>query len=202
MNKPFALLHHYQLKEGLMANRRMFSKDLTESDRFTDMPIGSQALYFHLGMSADDDGFVSPNRVSRMVGAQPDDLKVLLAKEFVIPFNSGVIVIRHWKNNNYIQSDRYTPTSYHAEFNTLYVDEMGRYTLEENKLYTKCIHSGNTGKDRIGKVSKDMTYTEGVKPIRGKGSMDDGTKERVVTVKAGSEFQGRDMDEILAGITF
>jgi hypothetical protein len=79
------------------------------------MPLTSQALYFHLGMAADDDGFVSPRKILRMTGAGEDDLKVLLAKAFVIPFQSGVVVITHWKQNNYLRNDRYTPTIYNAE---------------------------------------------------------------------------------------
>ena len=98
-----------------MAQRRMFSAQIVNSDAFLDMPISSQALYFHLGMHSDDDGFVSPRKVLRLIGAGDDDLKVLLSKQFVIPFDSGVIVITHWKQNNYIQADRYTPTIYKAE---------------------------------------------------------------------------------------
>jgi hypothetical protein len=97
----------------------MFSAQIVNSDAFLDMPISSQALYFHLGMHSDDDGFVSPRKVLRLIGAGDDDLKVLLSKKFVIPFDSGVIVITHWKQNNYIQADRYTPTIYKAERNQL-----------------------------------------------------------------------------------
>jgi len=93
----------------------MFSSQIVSSDDFLEMPLTSQALYFHLGMSADDDGFVSPRKVLRMTGAGQDDLKVLIAKNFVIPFESGVIVITHWKQNNYLRNDRYTPTIYKAE---------------------------------------------------------------------------------------
>src|SRR3984893_9667332 len=98
-----------------MAQRRMFSAQIVNADAFLDMPISSQALYFHLGMSADDDGFVSPRKVLRMIGVGDDDLKVLLSKGFVIPFDSGVIVITHWKQNNYIQADRYSPSIYKEE---------------------------------------------------------------------------------------
>jgi hypothetical protein len=98
-----------------MAQRRMFSSQIVSSDDFLEMPLTSQALYFHLGMSADDDGFVSPRKVLRMCGAGQDDLKVLMAKNFVIPFESGVIVITHWKQNNYLRNDRYTPSIYKAE---------------------------------------------------------------------------------------
>jgi hypothetical protein len=97
----------------------MFSHDIVSTDKFLDMPMSAQALYFHLGMSSDDDGFVSPQKVIRMVGANPDDLKVLLSKGFLIPFETGVIVIRHWRQNNYLQKDRYKPTIYQKELNSL-----------------------------------------------------------------------------------
>ena len=97
----------------------MFSSQIVTSDDFLEMPLTSQALYFHLGISADDDGFVSPRKILRMTGAGEDDLKVLVAKQFFIPFNSGVIVITHWKQNNYLRNDRYTPTIYKNEMNQL-----------------------------------------------------------------------------------
>lgn len=97
----------------------MFSSQIVTSDEFLEMPLTSQALYFHLGMSADDDGFVSPRKILRMTGAGEDDLKVLMSKRFVIPFNSGVIVITHWKQNNYLRNDRYTPTIYKDEMSRL-----------------------------------------------------------------------------------
>ena len=99
-----------------MAERRMFSKVVIDSDTFLDMPLSAQALYFHLSMRADDDGFVSsPKRIQTYVGASTDDLKILLAKHFLIPFESGVVVIKHWKVHNYIQKDRYKETYYQAE---------------------------------------------------------------------------------------
>lgn len=101
----------------------MFSSQIVTSDDFLEMPLTSQALYFHLGMSADDDGFVSPRKILRMTGAGEDDLKVLVAKGFVIPFNSGVIVITHWKQNNYLRNDRYTPTIYKDEMDRLSVSQ-------------------------------------------------------------------------------
>jgi len=105
-----------------MAQRRMFSKTIIESDLFLDMALSTQSLYFHLGMQADDDGFVSPNRIMRMIGANPDDLKVLLAKHLIIPFENGVVVIRHWKENNYIQSDRKKDTIYLRELEQLKIE--------------------------------------------------------------------------------
>lgn len=94
-----------------MAERRMFAKTIIDSDAFLDMPASSQMLYFHLAMRADDDGFVNnPKKIQRMIGAADDDLKLLLVKNFILAFDTGIIVIRHWKIHNYIRNDRYTPT--------------------------------------------------------------------------------------------
>jgi hypothetical protein len=98
-----------------MAVRRSFSPDIVTSDRFLDMPVSARELYFQLGMRADDDGFVSPRATARTVGASDDDLKILIAKGFVIPFESGVIVIRDWLINNRVRKDWYRPTQYAAE---------------------------------------------------------------------------------------
>lgn len=112
-----------------MAQRRMFSLKVVDTDAFMDMPLSAQALYFHLGMRADDDGFVSnARRVQKLVGAADDDLKILLMKRFVMTFESGVIVIKHWRLNNYVKGDRYTPTLYQEEKSTLYVKGNGVYT--------------------------------------------------------------------------
>lgn len=120
-----------------MAERRMFAKMLIDSDSFLDMPPTAQNLYFHLSMRADDDGFVnSPRKIQRMVSAADDDLKLLLAKGYIIAFESGVIVIKHWKMHNYIQKDRYKPTIYQHEKSLL---EQG-----ENGMYTECIQDVST----------------------------------------------------------
>ncbi|MCQ2369240.1 MAG: replisome organizer [Paludibacteraceae bacterium] len=142
-----------------MAERRMFTKKITESDAFLDMPASTQALYFHLNMSADDDGFVNnPKSVQRNVGASLDDMKLLLAKKFIIAFESGIIVIKHWKMHNYIQSDRYKPTDYVEEKSQLYIDEKKAYSLDVSTMDTKCIQSVSIGKDKIGedKIDKDI----------------------------------------------
>lgn len=103
-----------------MAKRRMFSLDVTDTDKFLDMPTSSQALYFHLGMHADDDGFVSaPKRIAKMCGCNDDDLRILAAKEYVLPVGNGVVVITHWKINNQIRKDRYAPTIYQKEYSNL-----------------------------------------------------------------------------------
>ena len=102
-----------------MAQRRMFSQRIVGDEKFLEMPVSAQNLYFHLGIYADDDGFVNPQKIVRMIGANPDDLKVLITKEFVIPFEGGVVVVTHWKENNYIQKDRYTPTIYQEQLKKL-----------------------------------------------------------------------------------
>ena len=117
-----------------MAERRMFAKTIIDSDVFLDMPLSSQALYFQLGMRADDDGFINnPKRIQRMIGASEDDLKLLMAKNFIISFDTGVIVIKHWKMNNYIQKDRYKETVYLEEKSLLEVKNNNAYTLNNKK---------------------------------------------------------------------
>ena len=149
-----------------MANRRMFSLDIIDTDKFLEMPASAQALYFHLGMRADDDGFVNaPRSVMRQSGATEDDMKLLIAKRFVLTFESGVIVIKHWKIHNLIQKDRYKETKYIEEKNRLVLDENNAYTELENALDTKCIQDVSVlesevrlGKDSIGykeKVKKE-----------------------------------------------
>ena len=145
-----------------MAKKRMFSQQITESDSFLDMPLSTQALYFHLGMSADDDGFVNnPKRIQRVIGANEDDLKLLIAKNFVLAFDSGVMVIKHWKINNYIQKDRYTPT--------VYEEEKAQLFEKPNRAYTFCIQDvykldtqTRLDKTRLDKnvVKGDYDFTE------------------------------------------
>lgn len=138
-----------------MAKRRMFSQQITESDSFLDMPLSAQALYFHLGMNADDDGFVnSPRRVQRVIGANDDDLKLLIAKRFIIAFDSGVVVIKHWKINNAIRNDRYTPTVYADEMAMLYEKPNRAYTLTDNIIGIPDGYQMTTnGSRRLGKTS-------------------------------------------------
>ena len=119
-----------------MAERRMFAKTIIDSDAFLDMPHTTQLLYFHLSMRADDDGFINnPKNIMRMIGCKDDDVKILLAKKFILPFESGVVVIKHWQIHNYIQKDRYHETKYKEEKAMLKLDENKAYTL----LDTKCI---------------------------------------------------------------
>ena len=114
-----------------MAERRMFAKTIIDSDAFLDMPLSTQALYFHLSMRADDDGFINnPKKIQRMIGAADDDLKVLVTKKFIIPFESGIVVIKHWKIHNYIRGDRKKETVYAEEMNLLEEKDNGTYTLK------------------------------------------------------------------------
>lgn len=144
----------------------MFSKSIIDSDLFLDMPLSTQALYFHLAMRADDDGFVNnPKKIARMIGADDDSLKILSAKKFLIPFESGVVVIRHWKIHNYIQKDRYKETVYTDEKSMLDVQKNGTYAeciRDVSKMDTDCIQAVDEtdtqvsiDKVSIDKISKD-----------------------------------------------
>lgn len=118
-----------------MAERRMFAKTIIDSDAFLDMPLSAQALYFHLSMRADDEGFVNnPKKIQRMVGASDDDCKLLIVKRFILTFESGVIVIKHWKIHNYIRNDRFKET--------VYVKEKSMLALNENNAYTELDTNG------------------------------------------------------------
>lgn len=144
-----------------MAERRMFAKTIIDSDAFLDMPTSAQALYFHMAMRADDDGFLNnPKKVQRMVGASDDDCKLLLAKRFLIAFESGVVVIKHWRIHNYIQKDRYKPT--------VYQEEKASLSLKDNGVYTECIQDVYTGKYSIDKdsIDKDSIDNTADKPQR------------------------------------
>ena len=129
-----------------MAERRMFSTKIVDSDAFLDMPLSAQALYFHLNMRADDDGFVNnPKKIQRMVGASDDDLKLLIAKRFLLAFDSGVVVVKHWLMHNLIRKDRYHPTQYQEEYRTLYLKDNHAYTDHNDGLATTWQPHGNRG---------------------------------------------------------
>ena len=116
-----------------MAERRMFAKSIVLSDAFLDMPLGSRCLYMTMSMVADDDGFVNtPRSIMRQCGASEDDMKVLIAKKFIIPFESGVVVIKHWRINNYLRKDRYSETNYIEEKKSLKIKENRAYTLSDD----------------------------------------------------------------------
>lgn len=159
-----------------MAERRMFAKTIIDSDAFIDMPLSTQALYFHLSMRADDDGFINnPKKIQRMIGASDDDLKMLVLKKFIIPFDSGIVVIKHWKIHNYIRGDRKKDTVYPDEMALLEEKANGAYTLKgdmtdiwqtsDSQVTAKCQHrlgKGSKGKDSIveGSVVSAATAEE------------------------------------------
>lgn len=139
-----------------MAERRMFAKSIVLSDAFLDMPLSARCLYFTLGMFADDDGFVgSPKGIMRQCGASQDDMKILLEKRFVLGFESGVIVIKHWRINNYLRNDRYQSTTYLEEKETLTLDEKNAYTEKDKDFGIPNIGIPSIGKDSIDKNSID-----------------------------------------------
>lgn len=141
-----------------MAERRMFAKSIIDSDAFLDMPLSTQALYFHLSMRADDEGFISnPKKIMRMIGSSQNEFDILIAKRYLLAFDSGIVVIKHWRIHNYIQKDRYKET--------LYIEEKQLLAIKENKSYTdtmdtECIQDGYAGKVRLGKVSQDKDNIE------------------------------------------
>ena len=137
-----------------MAEKRMFTKKITESDAFLDMPLSAQCLYFHLNMSADDDGFVNaPKKIQRLIGASDDDLKLLIAKSFVLVFETGVLVIKHWRMHNTIRQDRYHPTDYQEEYKQLGLKSNNSYTWQPNgnQLETE----NRLDKNRLDKINKE-----------------------------------------------
>lgn len=147
----------------------MFANDIVNSDPFLDMGQGAQLLYFHLGMQADDDGFVSPQRIMRAVGAQIDDLKVLEAKKFIIPFPSGVRVIRHWREHNTVRMDRYAPSTYQEEKANLRLNGTVYFLSTEslpsgNQVATK----GGTSKEVSKKESTPLSLEELKKDMKTK----------------------------------
>lgn len=148
-----------------MAERRMFAKTIIDSDAFLEMPATTQMLYFHLSMRADDEGFLNnPKRIMKMIGASEDDMRILLSKRFILAFESGVVVIKHWRIHNYIQKDRFKPTVYQEERAKLDVKDNGSYT--NLPLDTTCIQNGYTLDTQvsIGKVSKGKDSVEEKKP--------------------------------------
>jgi hypothetical protein len=147
-----------------MAERRMFTKKITESDAFLDMPLSTQALYFHLNMSADDEGFVNnAKKIQRMIGASDDDCKLLVMKRFVLTFESGVIVIKHWKIHNYIRNDRFKETVYVKEKSMLGLNENNAYTElnsvgipSDNQVVYQMDTQVRIGKSSLGKSSLNI----------------------------------------------
>lgn len=142
-----------------MAKKRMFNNEVLDTDAFLEMPLSAQALYFHLNLRADDDGFISkPKKITEYVNASMDDLKLLVAKRFILTFDDGVIVIKHWRMHNTIQKDRYTPTHYQEDLALLDLKPNKSYTRIDDELFalnsdvsileTECIHNVSTDIDK------------------------------------------------------
>lgn len=144
-----------------MAERRMFAKTIVLSDAFLDMPLSARALYMTLGVVADDDGFVNnPKSIMRQCGASQDDMNILLLKKFLIAFDSGVVVIKHWRINNYLRSDRYQETKYLDEKNQLRIEENGSYTINSVGIPGGIPNRGYPDKNRIDKDRVDKSSVE------------------------------------------
>lgn len=148
-----------------MAQRRMFSLAVCDTDRFLEMPASTQNLYFHLGLRADDDGFVaSPKRITTLCSCSQDDLRLLAAKGFIVPFESGVCVIKDWRINNSIRADRYTPTIYVQE-KALLLEQKQELQINDNQMTTTRQPDDNQMGDnlatqyRLGKSSKGKMNT-------------------------------------------
>lgn len=141
----------------------MFAKTIIDSDAFLDMPTSARLLYYDLGMRADDDGFVnSPKKIMRTIGATTDDMNILIAKKFIIPFENGIVVIKHWRIHNYIRQDTYTETPYRDEKKMLVIDENKAYTLKPVTIddgsstdRPRLVDGSSTQVNKGNKVNKD-----------------------------------------------
>lgn len=146
-----------------MANKRMFTMKIVDTDAFLDMPLSTQCLYFHLNMRADDDGFIgNPKRIEKIIGANDDDLKLLIAKRFVILFDDGVIVIKHWRMHNTLSRDRYIETSYTDEKKKLLLKDNGSYSLTNGNSIddTKLIERSNRQTQKRRKIDERKTHSD------------------------------------------
>lgn len=197
-----------------MAERRMFAKTIIDSDAFLDMPVTARLLYYDLAMRADDDGFVnSPKKIMRMIGASQDDLGILVMRKFILPFENGVVVIKHWRIHNYIQNDRHKETEYKEQLAMLELDENKSYRFKKEAVDgtdTKCIQTVykpetqvRIGKDRLEEKEnikeKETTiladFEEAWKAYPRKERRRDAQTAYIAARK-----EGEDKDTILAGI--
>lgn len=190
-----------------MAERRMFAKTIIDSDAFLELPITAQLLYFHLSMRADDDGFCNkPRAIMNMCGAKNDDIKALIENKFLIIFENGVVVIKHWRIHNYIRKDTYNETKYKFEKASLYLDENNCYSVHEQPALEAEPSRGRSvddpstqdrlGKDRVDKVSiAEDSVGESVRggetpspPASGSEEKIEELKKRIDQAKADNQF--------------
>lgn len=160
-----------------MAERRMFAKAIIDSDAFLDMPISARLLYYDLSMRADDDGFVnSPKKIMKFVGATNDDMNILIARKFVILFENGVVVIKHWRIHNYIRKDTYKETQYIEEKACLQLDETNAYNLTDD-VRQRSVDEPSTqvrlGKVRLGEIESEKTNKKENKKIFTKPTLEE-----------------------------
>ena len=205
-----------------MAEKRMFSKKIVKTDRFLEMPQSARLLYYDLSMEADDDGFVdNPKSIMKLTNASEDDLKLLIAKSFLILFPPGLIVIKDWRINNYIQNDRYHPTMHTKEKNQLVTNENNSYEI----LDTTCIQNGSSDKIRLDKIRLDKIsmYSQVVQYLNQKANTNfreniESTKrlikarerqgfvledfKKVIDTKCAQWLQNKDMKKYLRPETF
>ena len=174
-----------------MAQKRMFDKIITNDDNFLEMPNSTQALYFHLSMNADDDGFVNNwKSIMKITGTKEDDLKILISKSYLIPFDSGIIVIKHWRINNYLRGDRYRPTQFQKEFNMLENHENKAYQLK-SEWSTAGIPMVNPDKNRIDKNRIEKNREE-------ENSIDNNTKMSLTSDEMSLQTDKISSDDSLA----
>lgn len=142
-----------------MATKRMFTKEITDSDAFIELSSASQALYFHLNQGADDDGFNNQIQMAMLKAhASIDDLKILMMKNFIIRFESGVIVIKHWRMHNTLRADRYKPTNYQKELEMLGLKNNGSYTLNDEEKEYKILGCQKVATDKYSIDKNSIDY--------------------------------------------
>lgn len=179
-----------------MSQKRMFDKIITNDDNFLEMPNSTQALYFHLSMNADDDGFVNNwKSIMKITGTKEDDLKILISKSYLIPFDSGILVIKHWRINNYLRGDRYRPTQFQKEFNMLENHENKAYQLK-SEWSTIGIPVVNPDKIRIDKNRIDKNREE--ENREEENSIDSNTKMSLKTDKMSLKTDNLSSNDSLA----
>lgn len=171
-----------------MAERRMFAKTIIDSDAFLEMPISARLLYYDLGMRADDDGFInSPKKIMKMIGASEDDINILILRKFIIPFDNGVVVLKHWRIHNYIRKDTYNETPYKEQKKLLEIDDNKSYKLKDifNKQ-TVDEPSTDSGRELLEKNPEYVINTESQRVVDepstqvrlGKVSIDNNKEEK------------------------
>ena len=178
-----------------MAERRMFAKAIIDSDAFLDMSVTARLLYYDLSMRADDDGFVnSPKKIMRMIGASEDDLRMLAARKFIIPFENGVVVIKHWRIHNYIRKDRYSETTYLEQKELLELDENGSYRLIDGNSSTTCQPLVNQ-RSTNGQPTVNQRSTNGQPTVNQRLTQDRLGKDRLGKDRLGKDIDAPDKPE-------